>query len=153
MGIKISSTHVERLRCSGWHQQRHVDIAGYEALFADAGYPLKPAAREFLESFVGLTIPIPDYQSTSGHQEFIVDPEIAVRNIPAPRSDYEECAGAVLTPIGVAYGEQLTLFIAAWPRAGAVFGGFESSFSLIGDSFDEALTTIFSGKAFTRLQE
>lgn len=148
------ATHTRTLLSdAGWSQDRRVDTDSYAELFHTAGYPFHYAAREFLSQCGQLSLP---YMRTHGNscppqrEVVIFSPETALANIPSPREDYTLLAQGELTPIGVGHGEYFTFFLS---KKGAMYGGFESSFSLIGTTVGEALDTIVGDGNYIRLAD
>lgn len=148
MNFEFSAQVSKVLRDSGWYHGRKVDIAHYLSAWRQAGYSPKGRVLEFTASFAGLKIVHDGYKI--GISESVFDPLLAL-NTAAParvKEDYSVWAGCHLTPVGVAYSEHMTYCMA---ENGALYGGFDDYFCIIGESAEEAFENVFFRKSFLQI--
>lgn len=150
MNYKFEKKVEKLLRDYGWYPERRVEISQYCANWKKEGYTLSQAAIQFTENMAGLRIVHGAYTKGNGEDESIFDPQKALDTIFYERvqEDYEKKIGASLCPIGVGFSEHLVYLITP---TGAIYGGFDDYFCLIGENVESALENIFFDHNFKAL--
>lgn len=133
----------EILLKSGWKEKRKIFTLDYQLYARMSGYYWNKVIRDFLREFGDLEIL---FERNCGQDLLHFDVHKAIRGID-PRVVLEEYNKAANTKnlcvIGQAYTTHLTLLMS---ETGEVFGGYDESFCLLGNTGIEAIENICFNK-------
>jgi len=88
------------LHLAGWHEGRSVPITRELALLAEAGYPVFPSVRSFLEEFARLNfVPLDEGRLEEEWYLFIGVEDFTLSDTEADRAYYDQVAGATVVPV------------------------------------------------------
>ncbi|MDR5837787.1 SUKH-3 domain-containing protein [Caballeronia sp. LZ034LL] len=138
------------LRENGWHPNRKIDPDAYFAtILKQSGYLYHDAARGFLKQFGHLKITHKAYSSEESDESVFNPLE------PADWVDYkwvgelyEPLAIGRLCVVGYGFSEHMAFFLS---ESGALYGGYDNYFCLIGDSVESGLENLFFGHDFQQI--
>lgn len=130
---------------AGWSEDRRVDTTEYEKCLQSEGYPVHTAVVDFLECFGGLRVVYPHPRVPQATDKFFINPMVAAAHICIERvkEDYDERVGAPLCVIGEAFDYHMTLMM---DSDGKVYAGYDDTLILVGNSGDDAIEAICSGR-------
>ena len=139
---ELSERSKELLRRAGWVEGSAQDVAKVASQLEAKGYPVFPSVIEFLGRFGGLSVKNPSAKPPAA-SDWHFDPIKASRSISVERIEalYVPRIGADLCVIGEADKDYLTLMM---DKKGRVYGGFEETLVLLGESAEAAINELGS---------
>ncbi|NPC48128.1 hypothetical protein D7X99_13865 [Corallococcus sp. AB032C] len=141
---KLSEVARARLVSAGWKPGRDVHeqvVVWRDALKAQGGFEIFPAAERVLSEFGGLDIKQGGPGITARRQSFVLDPIVGIRDRDFLRR-YEKFLGVELYPIGRTFEDDMLLVVAS---DGRVFGVTEGVY-LIGIGIVDAMDALLVGR-------
>ncbi|MDR2492186.1 MAG: SUKH-3 domain-containing protein [Coriobacteriales bacterium] len=139
--MHLSNVTQKFLTDAGWDESRRVDIAAYVDRLEEEGYAVNPFAEEFLSRFGGLELLQPLYNRENKFEKLYFDPLRACDEIYREKVEtYEGRTGESLVVVGMAYNEYYVLMVS---DTGKMYGAYDNFLALVGNTYEEALDTMF----------
>lgn len=143
--MMFSQTTLKFLENAGWFPGRSVSFTGAKALLEDKGFSLSLPAEMVLAEFGGLLVKHPHW---AGPRDKLDDnfhfdvPKALTRWMLGWIGEYSAMVGEELCPIGEAY--RGNMIMCAGP-SGRIYGGFDDTFVLFGETTELAIENLCSG--------
>ena len=131
------------LAAAGWTEGRTADTAPMEHTLRAKGFPVFPAQKRFLARFGGLAFHNPAAVPPAAEDwHFRIDD--ALRHASAvTTAGYAKLLGAPVSVIGNGFGDYLLLVM---DEDGRVYGGYDQVFLRVGDSGEDAIEALATGR-------
>jgi hypothetical protein len=137
-----SSRTLEILRTAGWREGRKAKVKEMMQALGSAGYLPHAAAEDFLNTFGGLELEVPDAVPPAA-EDWHFRADLAAEEISrASIRRYEARLETTLCPIGQAFRDHMTLMMGA---DGAVYGAYDQPVWRIGASGHDAIEHLCNG--------
>ncbi|EMS8291124.1 SUKH-3 domain-containing protein [Salmonella enterica] len=139
----ITNKQVMRvLSQNGWRYDRKENIDKYIKYLSIRGYFVNENICNFLAEFGDLIIKHESYSDPNEYDKSDFDPIKAADwlDLKWVTEVYEPLINKRLCPVGVGFSEHMTYFFS---DDGALYGGFDDYFCIIGDNINEAMLHLF----------
>ena len=142
--MNISKDISEKIEKYGWSPERKIDTTEIIKALKEEGYHISEYALKVIEQFGNLELEQPAFRVKNETEKIHLNPLRASTRIYRDRvSEYEERTDESLVVIGEAYNGHLTLMVSS---SGKVYGGYDNYLNRLGNSFEEALESIYYSK-------
>ena len=149
--MNISKEIATELEKSGWTLNRKIDTTEILKVLKEERYDLNSKVIEFIENFGNLELEHPAFRTIGRIEKMHFKPLRASSGIVREKvEEYEERTGEVLVVIGEAYNENLLLMLS---HTGKMYGAFDGYLTLLGNSINEGLESIFYSKETIEIDE
>ena len=141
---EFSAKTLNLLRRAGWHEKYECkDLHRYLRALEEAGYTVYPVVEAFLRRYGGLYIPDTNYQPFHFDAIFAAS-GISINNV---KLLYNPRVNTQLCVIGEAY-----VVLMMGPN-GKVYLGYDDFMALVGNSGEDAIEAICTGRDMTEIPE
>jgi len=150
---KFSEKALTLLRKAGWSQNwEATHFSEYQKILTEEKFELSDAVTLFLKRFGGLLVKHPHAKLPSETEYFHFDVTKAVKGVDSDwvKDDYSERVGQPLCIIGEAFNRYMVL---AMSPDGEVYAGFDSTLVHVGQSGEEAIENLCSGRELEKIPE
>lgn len=134
------------LEAAGWSTNRAIEMASFVAVLESNQFVVSPAVKQFLLTYGALQIEYryDESDESARMDKLLIDPCVALDNTHLERiQNYSQRAGKQLCPIGLYNWNHDTLFMS---EDGMVYGGSSIYLDRIGNSGEDAINNILTGK-------
>lgn len=143
--MMFSQEVVELLRIAGWFPGRRVDVSEMRSVLQREGFNVSPAAEAVLSEFGGLTVKHPHSRGPNSDLRDYFHFQVSEVMSGSPTGwvfDYSEMVGESLCPIGQAFRGYMIMCVGS---SGHVYGGYDNTLVLIGNTAEEAIGNMCTG--------
>lgn len=136
---------------NGWSPERQINIEKYISVLNDNGYSINQHARKFLINLGGLCVKHEAYSNTeeTDISEFNPIKPVGWLDPRWVEEYYQKLAKISLCLVGVGFSEHMVFLVS---EKGALYGGYDDYFCLIGNSIEEGLLNLFYGHKFISIE-